>query len=479
MSMYTKIKSWLGLETEERAFVYDPIPVRDPALGVIFGGTVTSSGVAVNENLLPTVSAFYSGMKLLCDVIAMMPLVIMKKDAVKGDVEDCKHPLYNTFNRQADRYMTSYQWKWLMVQDVILWGNNYSRIVGDYGETLQRLPPNQVTPRYREDGSKFYEFKPSFGGEKAEIFEDYEILHISGPGHFGLKAPKLIDYCRDSIAFTLATEKFGSAFFGNNSVPGAVLEHPANLPIEAKRRMEQEVEQRLKSPANARKVLLLDEGIKWKTTAVSPDEGQFLETRQFQLLDVARWLRIPPHMIYDMSASASWSLEHVSIEFLTFSIRPWTENIVSTLNVQMIPERQADKFYFYFKHDAIVPRDTTTKYANYATGRNNSWLTLNDILRAERMPLVKPEIGDVRIGPSTMKPIGDSDPTTPIPPEMMNSVIELIKSCDGIDLNDKMVLIRAALPTASDEVVNSLIRCADVIELEPAPVEPPDPSAGQ
>lgn len=483
--MLQQIRSWFQSRTsgtqpsrpttEARSYVYDPIPVRDPALAVIFGGTTTTAGVAVNEELQLTVSAFYSGVRLICDVVAMMPLVIMRRDKTLGDFEDPKHPLWNTVTVQASKYMTSYQWKWMLPFDIILWGNSYSVIEGPF---LQRLPPNQVTPRFDKDGIRYYEFTKKYEGEKNKIYTNEEILHIPGPGHTGLKAPKLIDFCRDSVAFTLATEKFGQAFFGNNSVPGAVLEHPENLPIEAKRRLEQEVEARLKSPSNARKVLLLDEGIQWKTVGVSPDEGQFLETRQFQLLDIARWLRIPPHMLYDMKAAAAWSLEQVSVEFLTFSIRPWAENITSTMNMQLLTEKEKAICYFYFKLDDVVPRDTTTKYANYATGRNNSWLTLNDILRAERRPLVKPEIGDIRIGPSTMKPIGDSDPTTPITPEMMNSVIDLLKACEGVELKVKQTIIMAAIPTASKEVVAAIIECANVKpDPEPNPKDDHTPLA--
>ncbi len=455
--MIQKLLSRLGYE--KRGFVYDPVPVRDPALAVLFGAQPGTAGVTVTEANLKTVCAFYSGMRLLCDVVALMPLTVMARDEKKGDYELVASKWYKKVMRQPNPNMTAYQWKWLVVSDIIIYGNSYNLLKDG---CVWPLPAAQVTVKYTAAGDKVYKFTARNQGEKDETYSAEQILHVPGPGYDGTVAPRLIQYCRDSLALSLATEQFGAAFFGNNAVPGAIVEHPGDLDIVNKRRLEDEIEVRLKTPSRARRVLLLDEGMKMSTVAVNPNDGQFLETRELQVREVCRWLRVPPHMIYDMAGQATWGMEQLSLDFLTYSIKPWIETILGPLNTQLLSEAEQDRMYFWFQSDAITPQDKASRFQNYATGRNNSIYTLNDILRRERMPLLDPKVGDVLIAPSTMKAIGASDPTTPIPPEEIKSVIDLIAAQRGINYKDAETLIRAALPAAEDAVVAAILKCANV-----------------
>lgn len=462
--------------SQQRSYVYDPVAARDPALAALFGVQTTTAGVIMDEGAALALSAYYSGVQLIATTIASMPLDIIKRTKTRGSLVDEDHYLNDLLQRSPNPLWTAFQWKERQITDVIQWGNAYNyveRWEGDNDAQVRYIWPlaaSQVTPRFRKDGVKEYVYQAANQFETTRIFQEWEMLHIPGGAYNGLLGKSVIAYARQSLAFSSATERFGTAFFGNNGVPGAIIKHPAQLDFKAKRRLEWEWEERNKGPRNARRVTVLDENMDYVPIGVPPEDGQFLQTRQFQVREIARWLRVPPHMLYDQDPQA-WSVESQGLDFLTHTITPWTDRIVGPSESSLFTDWERRSLSLRFNAERLLAMDKKTRFEVYSQGRNMGFYTLNDLMRAENRPLLDPEIGDMRIGPSTMKALGGTDPTTPVPAETIKAVIELLSPLD-LQPASAATIIKSVIPSASDAVIAAILEGVDAYE------EPTDPNAG-
>ena len=446
---------------KSRAFVYDPISARDPALAALFGGQPSYAGVVMDESASLALAAYYSGVQLIATTVAGMSVEVIRKTRQLGAVVAEDHYLNDLLQKSPNPLWTAFQWKERQVTDVIQWGNSYNYVERYDGDDdaqvryLWPLNPAQVTPRLRPDGYKEYVFQAGNPGEKTRVYQEWEMLHIPGPGYDGLRGKSVIAYARQSLALSAATERFGTSFFGNNAVPGAVVTHPTTLTFLAKKRLEYEMEERLMGPAKARKVTILDEGMTYTPIGIPPEDGQFLQTRQFQVREIARWLRVPPHMLYDQDPQA-WSVESQGLDYLTHTIAPWNDRVTGPTEAALLTERERRTLTLRFNTERLLAMDKKTRFEVYSQGRNMGFYTLNDMMRAENRPLLDATIGDARIGPSTMKALGGTDPTTPIPPDTIKAVVELLAPLD-LQPASATTLIKAVVPSATDEVVAAIL----------------------
>ncbi|NJN53294.1 MAG: phage portal protein [Anaerolineae bacterium] len=209
----------------------------------------------------------------------------------------------------------------------------------------------------------------------------------------------VISYARDSFGLTLAAERYGSRLFRNDSRPGGVLQTPNKLKPDAAAR--------LKASWNAahtgggqHRVAVLEEGIEWKQIGISPEEAQFLGTREFQAEDVCRWFRVPPHMVGLTSKATSWGsgIEEMTIGFLTYTLQPWLTRWTQAIRRDLI--LAPNSYFADFVTSALLKGDTEGRYNAYAIGRQWGWLSVNDIRRFENMNPVPN--GDAYLQPMNM-----------------------------------------------------------------------------
>jgi HK97 family phage portal protein len=146
------------------------------------------------------------------------------------------------------------------------------------------------------------------------------VLHIPGLGFDGIQGYSPVALAKNAIGMAIATENFGARFFANSATPGGVLEHPATIRDPATLRYDWES---LYQGAGNHRVAILEDGMKFHQLGVEPDKAQFLETRRFQLNEIARIFRVPPHMIGDLERSTFSNIEQQSLEFLKYSVDPW------------------------------------------------------------------------------------------------------------------------------------------------------------
>lgn len=447
-------------QAEKRAVIDGPIPLRDPALSTFFMlNSITTSGEPVNADTAKNYTAYFSGINLLASTIASMPILLQwdTKTGTNQNEEDNPflHPNPN---------MTAFQFWEYLVWCMIGRGNAYVLIMRETDDNTSRitalwpLPPQQVEPKLDKKGNKFYVFTKENQGEVSTVFEDDQIMHIAGMGYENLKGKSIARLAQEAIGLGLSTERFGATFFGNNAVPGGIITHPTDLTNTAKQTLEREVEERLQGSKRSRRVIVLDEGMVYNAVGVSPEDGQFLQTRRFQVREICRWLRIPPHMLYDLDEATTGNIEQQSISFTTYSLIPWMTRITQAAEKSLIPKRKGYKsYYFWYDTSPLLLMDTATRLENYARGRNMGLLTLNDIRRKEKQPLLSPKQGDTYLVPSTMRVFSEDEPPPAIDPKIMADTIQLVCSIPNLTPAQVKAFVVGAMPTATEELVKACV----------------------
>ena len=352
----------------------------------VSSGTPTHTGLAVDHDTALKVSAVWACVRLLSESVASLPLIVYRRRPDGGKERATQHPVYDLLHTQPNVYQTAYQFVAQQMVALLLRGNAYARIIpGPRGPVDQLLPisPDAVRVEQNADATLRYLVRQKDGTERA--FLDDEIWHITGMSLDGIRGVSTITYARESIGLALATEGYGARFFGNDSRPGGVLEHPGKLSKEGRANLSASWEAAHRGISNAHKVAVLEEGTTWKTVGISPEDSQYLMTREFQVTDLARWFNVPLHMIQETSKTTSWGsgIEQLSQAFVTYSLMPWLRRWEQAILKDIIV--RSDVYFSEFLVDALLRGDTTTRYGAYATGRQNGWLSIDDVRGKENM----------------------------------------------------------------------------------------------
>lgn len=348
-------------------------------------GVETTAGVSVTELSALQSTAVYACVRLLAETVASLPLITYRRLENGGKERALDHPLYDVLHYRPNRLMSSFEWRETMMGHLLLWGNAYSRIVDDAsGRVVELYPmrPDRVQISQTEAGL-MYTYSPT-GGEVMTLPEE-KVFHLRGLSTEGILGISPIAQARQAIGLALATEEFGSRFFGNGARPGGVLEHPGTLTDEAMNRLRMSWEQSHTGAANAHKVAILEEGMKYAQIGIPPEDAQFLETRKFQLAEIARIFRVPAHMIGDLDRATFSNIEHQSLEFVIHSVRPWLVRWEQAIMRSLLMEHERNEVFAEFLVDGLLRGDTMSRYQAYATAVTNGWMSRNEVRQLENL----------------------------------------------------------------------------------------------
>lgn len=365
-------------------------------------GLATASGITVTPQVALTFTAVYAAVRIKAESIAMIPLPLLERMPDGGKRRAIGHPLYPILHDLANPETTAYEFRETLQGHLETWGNCYAEVVWDrngYPSALWQIPPNRVTVT-RDNGQLIYEIDVP-GGEKAYLRPPY-IMHIrrlSHGGKVGLSPTKL---GKQAIGTGLAAEQYGASFFGNSAIPSGVLEHPGILGDGAYDRIKNDWAAQVGGLSNAQRTAILEEGMKFHEIGLPPEQAQFLETRKFQVAEIARLFRVPPHMMADLDRATFSNIEQMSQEFLTYSLNPDLVNWEQVIYRDLLLPSERGRYFAEFLRAAVVTADIQSRYQSYATARQNGWLSANDIRQMENMNRV--DGGDVYLVPLNMIP---------------------------------------------------------------------------
>lgn len=362
----------------------------------------SSSGKRVTEQTAMTMSAVYACVRILSETIASLPLHVYEYTNL-GSTKAIKHPLYKILHDEPNSEMTSFIFRETLMTHLLLWGNAYAQIIRNgRGDVLGLYPlmPDRIKVDRDDSGEIFYEYSMT---SKTIKLSNKDVLHIPGLGFDGLVGYSPIAMAKNAIGMSISAEEYGAKFFSNGATPSGILEHPGTIKNPEAMR---ESWSRGFSGNNSHKVAILEEGMKYTPISISPNEAQFLETRKFQITEIARIFRIPPHMVGDLEKSSFSNIEQQSLEFVKYTLDPWVSRWEQTIVKTLLKEDEKDKYYVKFNVDGLLRGDYQSRMNGYSIGRQNGWMSANDIRRLENLDLIpKEEGGDLYLVNGNMLPL--------------------------------------------------------------------------
>ena len=386
----------------------------DAGYSFLFGRT--TSGKPVNERTAMQTTAVYACVRILAEAVASLPLHVYEyqDDGGKKLVHD--HPLYYLLHDEPNPEMTSFVFRETLMSHLLIWGNAYAQIIRDgAGRVLGLYPllPDKMDVQRDDKGNIYYVY--SRNSDENPMFKEYgnirlkaeDVLHIPGLGFDGLIGYSPIAMAKNAVGMTLACEEYGASFFANGANPGGVLEHPGVLKDPSKVR--ESWNSVYRGVSNAHKIAVLEEGMKYQQIGIPPEEAQFLETRKFQVNEIARLYRIPPHMVGDLDKSSFSNIEQQSLEFVKYTLDPWVIRWEQSLQKSLLLPGEKGKYFIKLNVDGLLRGDYQSRMNGYAVGRQNGWFSANDIREMENMnPIPDEEGGNLYLINGAMTKLADA-----------------------------------------------------------------------
>ena len=352
------------------------------AYSFFFGGS--TAGKRVNERSAMQMTAVYSCVRILAEAVAGLPLHLYRYKEDGGKEKALDHPLYLLLHDEPNPEMSSFVFRETLMTHLLLWGNAYAQIIRNgKGEVIALYPlmPDRMTVDRDSKGQLYYEYTvsmddaPTVKGSLVRL-NPSDVLHIPGLGFDGLVGYSPIAMAKNAIGMAIACEEYGAKFFANGAAPGGVV---------------------------------LEEGMKYTPIGISPEQAQFLETRKFQINEIARIFRVPPHMVGDLEKSSFSNIEQQSLEFVKYTLEPWLVRWEQSIQRALFSPEEKKRYFAKFNVEGLLRGDYASRMSGYATARQNGWMSANDIRELENMDRIPAEEGgDLYLINGNMLPLGNA-----------------------------------------------------------------------
>lgn len=359
----------------------------------------STAGKYVNERSAMQMTAVYSCVRILAEAVAGLPLHLYRYTKDGGKEKAIDHPLYLLLHDEPNPEMSSFVFRETLMTHLLLWGNAYAQIIRNGKNeviALYPLMPNKMSVDRDESGHLYYTYQrstdeaPTMEGSSV-ILKPEDVLHIPGLGFDGLVGYSPIAMAKNAIGMAIACEEFGAKFFANGAAPSGVLEHPGT--IKDPGRVREAWQSQFGGSSNSGKVAVLEEGMKYTPISISPEQAQFLETRKFQINEIARIFRVPPHMVGDLEKSSFSNIEQQSLEFVKYTLDPWVIRWEQSLMRTLLTQDEKKMYFAKFNLDGLLRGDYQSRMNGYAIGRQNGWMSANDIRELENLDRIPTEEG--------------------------------------------------------------------------------------
>jgi HK97 family phage portal protein len=458
-----------GDRSESGDFWFEPVSMR------------TSSGMRVSADNAMRLAAVYACVRILSETMASLPFVLYRHraDGSKDKVTD--HWLYRILAKRPNRYQNPFEWREMLQGHLALRGNAYNQILSNArGEITQLLPihPDRIRMELTAGGDYRYRVTDRSGEET--VLPRGQIWHLRGLSSDGLMGMSPIDLARESLGMALAAQDYGARFFANDAKPtGGWIEFPGSFKDTEAKKVFRESYQQAQSGANRGKVLVLENGMKFHEVGVTNKDAQFLELRKFQITDIARLFRVPPHMIADLDRATFSNIEQQSLEFVMHTMTPWAERWEASIESELLFD--GDDLEVEFDFANLMRGDAASRSSYYQSGIQNGWLTRNEARMAENL---NPLDGlDEPLRPLNMVEEhaaedleGDAEPVEPsarVRTLVASSAARLARriSRAGAIADSDIALIADALAVPIDRVTKWALAATDVAMTEAALTE--------
>jgi len=337
--------------------------------------------------------------RILAEAVAGLPLHLYRYNEEGGKEKAIDHPLYLLLHDEPNPEMSSFVFRETLMTHLLLWGNAYAQIIRNGKNevvALYPLMPNKMSVERDEKGQLYYSYyrgtdEAIRDKEHTVILKPSDVLHVPGLGFDGLVGYSPIAMAKNAIGMAIACEEYGAKFFANGAAPGGVLEHPGTIKDPA--RVRESWQHTFGGSGNANKIAVLEEGMKYTPIGISPEQAQFLETRKFQINEIARIFRVPPHMVGDLEKSSFSNIEQQSLEFVKYTLDPWVVRWEQSIMRALLSQEEKRRYFVKFNLEGLLRGDYQSRMNGYAIGRQNGWMSANDIRELENLDRIPEEDG--------------------------------------------------------------------------------------
>lgn len=358
------------------------------------GGIETKAGVRVTSATAMYCAVVYACIDILSRTVGSLPLYLYKRLEGGGKELARKHPLFKLMRSRPNPEMTAMRYKSTLQGHLASWGNAYSFIDWEltgrnagYPRAIWPLRPDRVQVD-RKAGRLEYNYYP--GSDDIKISDSFKIpngcvLHIPGFGYDGIIGYAPITLAREAIGLNMAAEEFGARYFGSGTHPSIIFEHPKTA--KDPKAFREAMDEVYAGLGKTHRTMLIEEGMKATPITVKADDAQFIETRKFQISEIARIYHVPPHMLADVEKTTSWGsgIEEQNIGFITHTMRPWFVLWEEELARMLLLDDEADEYFFEFDLMALLRGDALKRWSAYIMGKRNGILNADEIRNWENL----------------------------------------------------------------------------------------------
>jgi HK97 family phage portal protein len=365
-----------------------------------YGGKA-KSGSTVTEQTAYTVPAYFDAIRIIAEDVAKLPFVVFERENPRGRRRAPSHPAYNLLHTRSNPNGAAINVRAAITGHALGYGNGYAEIQRNgSGKAIALWPvhPSRVSVKYDERDNLYYDVSGDAGAFYAVRPEN--MLHVPGFGGDGITGHSVLRCAVESLGVSISSQEFASAFLGNGARPSGLIQRdpgPA-MTAEQTETLRRQFAEYHSGSAAAGKPAILPAGAKWVQLTVPPDEAQFLETRKFQIEEIARWFRLPPHKLASMDKATFSNIEHQAIEYVVDCLTPWLVRWEQECNAKLLSESEQERYYCEHVTEGLLRGDFVARTQGYTALRNLGVLTANDIAERENLPMISEEDGgDERI----------------------------------------------------------------------------------
>ena len=392
-------------------------------------GNRSSTGMRVTPDAALRLTAVWACVRILSETLASMPFCMYRNKPNGGKEFVTDHPIARLFNKAPNSFQTPFEWRELLQAHLTLRGNAYNRIITDRkGEIveLQPMHPDRTKIERLDSGSYRYQFLQPDGTWLA--LNRGEVWHLRGLSFDGLTGMSPIELARDAVGMGLSAQEYGARFFQNDARPGGVIEFNGTFKDKEARQTFIQSWQAGQAGASRGKTAVLEHDMKYKEIGLNNADAQFIEARKFQVTEIARLFRIPPHMVADLDRATFSNIEHQSLEFVLHTMTPWAERWESSVETNLLLDSESD-LEIEFDFSNLLRGDHSARAAYYGSGITNGWMTRNEARRMEGydpiagldMPLQQLNMTSAASNPMNNAP--GKEETGPIPPDARRAAL--------------------------------------------------------
>ena len=364
------------LERITNVFIPPKTQKRDLSLNTIF----PDANVFDTDKAL-TLTAVWCAIRLLAESVSSLPVSVYSKQANGDKLEDSKSPIYNLVKFKPNYYQNKITFFEFIMLSICTEGNSYVQIVRNNSGTpvqLICLSPSDVTVVIN-DNELFYQVD---GGS---VLDSSDVLHFKTITDDGVTGLSPIDQCAKALNWGVSLEEFGSTFFSNGAKPSSILQTDRALSDTALQRLKTSFNNNYGKLKNSNSTIVLEEGLTFKPISISPEQAQFLSSRQFSIEEVARIFNVPPHMLKDLSKSSFNNIEMQSQEFVTYTLMPYITRIEQEMNLKLFRTNELGKTFIEFNVNGLLRGDVKSRTEAYKTAITNGYMSINEVRQKENM----------------------------------------------------------------------------------------------